>query len=142
MKTARLDNGMTVKFPSNMSDLEVQAFLKKAFYKKVESAIDYTQAIGDLTVRLEKLCDRDIEVSVEDKRDIEVNVNANSDEILSELKKITNVLMGATNSIEKQTSALVEAMTMQADVMAELVVAYREPKKITRDSMGRPEGIE
>jgi ABC-type ATPase with predicted acetyltransferase domain len=63
-------------------------------------------------------------------------------EFLNEIKELNKSFSLLSLKIEQQTSALVEAMTMQADVMAELVVAYREPKKIIRDSMGRPEGIE
>lgn len=63
-------------------------------------------------------------------------------ELLKEVKELNKGLNYLCMKIDRQTQEMVKTLNVQNDVLAELVVAYKEPKKIVRDSMGRPEGIE
>ena len=145
MKTARLPNGKTLKLPQNISDGEIDRLVKFLLGKQelpkqepvivnVPEPIDYTSVFAEVVKRLEKLGKKSNDIP-------EIKVEYNAD-ILKEVQALNQSIGLLATKIDKQTTEIVKAMTMQSDVLAELVVAYREPKKITRDNQGRPEGIE
>ena len=145
LKTARLPNGKTLKLPQNISDGEIDRLVKFLLGKQelpkqdpvivnVPEPIDYTSVFAEVVKRLEKLSKKSNDIP-------EIKVEYNAD-ILKEVQALNQSIGMLATKIDKQTTEIVKAMTMQSNVLAELVVAYREPKKITRDNHGRPEGIE
>ena len=141
MKKVRLPDGQEIQLPSSMSDLDVQRVVKLLINK-----------LGDLKV-YEKgkevvLINTEFpEIKIPDFPEypkIEIpNINFPEQQDNTPLAKlIAQTITILTQKIDAQTEAITKALDMQNDVLAELVVAYREPKKITRDNMGRLEGIE
>lgn len=135
-------NKLRLKASKNLSEAEIKGFLHKitgqkekpkevvllnppvmpefpAFPKQPEP-YDYSEAFEKIAAALEGKDNKDT---------------------LEEIKKLNNSINSLSLATKNQTEKLVDAMTMQSNVLAELVLAYREPKKIIRDDKGRPEGI-
>lgn len=151
MKKVKLPDGTVIQLPSSLSDLDVQRVVKElmgklgelqAYEKGKEVVLINTQfpefpsfpefpepkEPKDYNKALKKIAD-----NLGDK---------NNADIIKAINEVNDAVNRLTASVNAQTKALVDATTEQSNVLAELVVAYREPKKITRDNQGRPEGIE
>jgi hypothetical protein len=152
MKKVRLPDGQEIQLPSSLSDLDVQRVVKllmnklgelQSYEKGKEVVLINTQfpefpqfpkieipaqpAPKDYTKQLAEFV---------------VNQKEHNAKMLAETQALNKSIAYIGMKIDAQTAAITKAMDVQSDVLAELVVAYREPKKIIRDNMGRPEGIE
>jgi hypothetical protein len=152
MKKVRLPDGQEIQLPSSMSDLDVQRVVKllmnklgelQSYEKGKEVVLINTQfpefpqfpkieipaqpAPKDYTKHLAEFV---------------ANQKEHNAKMLAETQALNKSIAYMGMKIDAQTAAITKAMDVQSDVLAELVVAYREPKKIIRDKMGRPEGIE
>ena len=152
MKKVRLPDGQEIQLPSSLSDLDVQRVVKllmnklgelQSYEKGKEVVLINTQfpefpqfpkieipaqpAPKDYTKQLAEFV---------------VNQKEHNAKMLAETQALNKSIAYIGMKIDAQTAAITKAMYVQSDVLAELVVAYREQKKIIRDNMGRPEGIE
>jgi N-glycosylase/DNA lyase len=147
MKRIKLADGQEIQLPSSMSDLDVQRVVKtlvgklgelQSYEKGKEVVLINTQfpdfpkfpnipELKDCSKLLKEFIDQD---------------KKNKDDILKETKALNQSIAYLGTNIQNQTNELTKAINAQSEVLAELVNAYREPKKIIRDNNGRPEGIE
>jgi hypothetical protein len=147
MKKVKLPGGQVIQLPSSMSDSATQRVVKSL--------------LGNLSEQKPQEKDKEpVSVNVEfppfppfpnfpEPKDYSKLLKEfvdqdkkNKDDILKEVKSLNQAVAYLGSKIENQTLALTKSINAQSEVLAELVNAYREPKKIIRDDNGRPEGIE
>tara|TARA_R100000808_G_C2130457_1_gene139766 strand:+ start:440 stop:901 length:462 start_codon:yes stop_codon:yes gene_type:complete len=153
MKKVRLPDGQEIQLPSSMSDLDVQRVVKLLMDKLGKlQAYEKGKEVVLINTELPKFPEfpqfpefpklpegKDYTKIFKDFVNEQKTHNKN---VLEETKALNKSVAYLSGQIERQTNEITQALNMQNEVLAELVVAYREPKKITRDDMGRPEGIE
>jgi hypothetical protein len=147
MKKVKLPGGQVIQLPSSMSDSAAQRVVKSL--------------LGNLSEQKPQEKDKEpVSVNVEfppfppfpnfpEPKDYSKLLKEfidqdkkNKDDILKETKALNQSIAYLGTNIQNQTNELTKAINAQSEVLAELVNAYREPKKIIRDNNGRPEGIE
>lgn len=139
MKTVKLHNGKTFKASASMSDAEIARAVKSLMQRPLQE--QKPQEVKILNIP-EFPAIPEVKDYTSVLKEISKNLSEKgSPDLLKEVQNLNKSIGLLSLKIERQTTELVKVMTMQADVMAELVVAYREPKKIMRDAQGRPEGI-
>jgi len=139
MKTVKLHDGRTIQLPATLSDYDVQRvveiLMQKMGIAEVEEDERSITIVQTPDVNIPETKDYS-DVIMRAAKSITATDNTQA------AQEICKAIGMACAKIDMQTKAITDALNMQNEVLAELVVAYREPKKIMRDEMGRPEGIE
>jgi len=151
MKKVRLPDGQEIQFPSSMSYLDVQRVVKllmsklgdlQSYEKGKEVVLINTQYPEFPVPKIEIPAQPAPKDYTKQLAEFVANQKEHNAKMLAETQALNKSIAYMGMKIDAQTAAITKAMDVQSDVLAELVVAYREPKKIIRDKMGRPEGIE